>query len=189
MPIPLGILAAAGVRPTVAAGAYELIETVILSSATSSVTFSNLNNYSSTYQHLQIRATARYGTSGSFYDNMRVQVNGDTGSNYAWHRLKGNGSSVTSEASTSQTNIILGAYSTSASTAPNVIDILDPYETSKNTTFRALVGAAESTDRIISLNSGVWLNTAALTQIRLFTSSGDFQSNSRFSIYGLKGTN
>jgi hypothetical protein len=169
-----------------AAGSYDLLATTILTSSASSVTFSSLGDYATDYQHLQIRAAARYGVAGSFYDNMRLQFNADTGSNYAWHRLRGNGSTVTSAASSSQSNILVGYYATSGSTAPNVIDILDPFETSKNTTLRSLAGAAETTDKIISLNSGLWMNTNALTEIKLFTSSGEFQSNSRFSLYGLR---
>lgn len=187
MPLIMGILAQGVAAPPAAAGTYDLLETEILTGSQASVTFSSLNStYGSTYQHLQIRATARYGTAGSFYDNMRMQLNADTGSNYAWHRLRGTPSGVSSTNSTSTTHIICGNYSTSSSTAPSIIDILDPFETTKNTTIRGLAGAAESTDWIIQLNSGVWLNTNALTEIKLFTASGDFQSNSRFSLYGLK---
>jgi hypothetical protein len=66
-----------------------------------------------------------------------------------------------------------------------VIDILDPFETTKNTVIRALGGFASSE---ISLNSGVWLNTAALTSLTFskYGENGGYETGSRFSLYGIK---
>ena len=61
--------------------AYDLISTVTPSGSTSTVLFSNLNEYSSVYQHFQIRATGRStraDTDSVFY----LRFNGDSASNY-----------------------------------------------------------------------------------------------------------
>jgi hypothetical protein len=80
---PLGILSAAGAGGVGAT--YELIESQILGSNQSSITFSSLATYASTYKHLQIRAAGK-GSGNSFEEtNVNLRFNGDTGSNYSAH--------------------------------------------------------------------------------------------------------
>lgn len=177
MPIPLGILAAAGFAPA-GGGSYDLLETSILSSSAASVTFSNLGNYASDYQHLQIR-TVLQSTTGV---TISLRMNGDTGSNYTFHRLEGNGSSVYSNAGTGRNNIALGTSSDTGSIfSPFVVDILDPYQ-SKNKTVRSFARANG-----VGLYSGMWINTASLTSLTIFAETGqNLVTNSRFSLYGLR---
>lgn len=189
MPIPLGILAAAGFRP-LAAGDFVLLESTTLTTNTASVTFSSLGSYASTYQHLQIRTIARTNRSGAVNDNIQIRFNADSGSNYAWHQLAGTGSSVVSGAQTSQTyalgGITAGNSATSSAFYPSVTDLLDAFESSKNTTIRTLTGLNES-DREIGLRSAFWNNTASLTSIELRSlNAASFVTGSRFSLYGLR---
>jgi hypothetical protein len=169
------------------AGTFELLETQVLTSAAASVTFSSLSTYSAEYQHLQIRMVCRSARGSEDYLQMRF--NGDTGSNYSNHYLEGNGSSVGSSGSANQTQMYQGV-SASSNLAANifasfVIDILDPFETTKFTTSRTLGGFAT---RSIGLNSGNWRNTDALTSITLRHQVGDnLVTGSRFSLYGIRG--
>jgi len=185
MPFGLGFFATAGAG---AAGSFDLLESQVLSSNTASITFSSLSTYASTYQHLQIRFTARSTNSGTTSGGMRF--NSDSGNNYALHSLEGNGSAVFSGASTSQNNMLLmvggvpGASAASGLFCAGVFDILDPFETTKNKTVKALQGFA--TGGPIRLNSGLWINTSALTSANLFPSLGDWLTGSRFSLYGIK---
>ncbi len=180
----LGIFSAAGAGGVVA-GDYELISTTLVPSAVSDVTFSSLATYASTYKHLQIRATARM-TTGSVF-GIYSQLNGDTAANYTHHLLFGNGSTVTSAASTLNTFALTGLSAASTSTADvfssAVIDLLDPYA-AKNKTFRTLSGVVTTG---IHLHSGVWVNTASLTSWKLYPQSGNWAIGSRFSLYGIKG--
>jgi hypothetical protein len=182
MLIPLGFLAGSGAGFE---SDYELISSTILGSAASDVTFASLGTYSSTYKHLQIRATARM-TTGSVF-GIYSQLNGDTGANYSHHLLFGNGSTVTSAASTLNTFALTGlsAASTSDSNvfSSTVIDLLDPYA-AKNKTFRTLSGVVSTG---IHLHSGIWVNTASLTSWKLYPQSGNWAIGSRFSLYGIKG--
>ena len=190
MLIPLGILAAS----SAAGGSYELIETITVGSGgAASVTFSNLNTYSTTYQHLQIRAVVRTAVSEAA-SQIGLQINGDTSSSsYAFHQLYGNGSSVGSEGyGTGTLGMItpvvrtFGATGTSNAFGAGVIDLLDAYE-SKNKTVRALHGGAGVSH--IGLTSGVWLNTAAISSVTLLKQGGgNLAQYSRFSIYGLKAS-
>lgn len=183
MLIPLGII-----DFPVAAGSYDLLETEILTSSQASVTFSSLDTLAAGYQHLQIRAVVRSTRSAS-NENVRVQFNSDTGSNYSRHQLRGTGSSVISEAATSQTSAFVSTIAAASSTADSftaqVTEILDPFETGKNTTIRTLYGATSYQE--IGLSSGAWFDTSAITEIDLILQSGgSFVSGSRFSLYGLK---
>jgi hypothetical protein len=185
MPFGLGFFATAGAGG--AAGSFDLLESQVLGSATASVTFSSLSTYAATYQHLQIRATMRdAGSNASF----GFRFNADSGTNYARHELKGNGSSVSSSAGTSEDGGFLGNGATSSTTANSftgaVIDILDAFETTKFKTVRTLQGTTGSpTD--IYLVSSLWRSTAAATSFQIYSRFGtNLAANCRFSLYGIK---
>lgn len=178
-----GILASSGG----AAGAFDLLETVVLTSDTATVTFSNLNTYSG-YKHLQIRATVR-GSANFNNDRPFVRLNALQGQNYAEHRLVGNGSSVSSTGAASQDKIqhslIPGNTGTSNSFGAMVIDVLDFSNTNKNKTVRTLMGAHWNS-REIALVSGIVMTTNAITSISLGTNNGGYATGCRFSLYGVK---
>jgi hypothetical protein len=183
---PLGILSAAGAGG--AEGDYELIETQILGSTTPSITFSSLGTYSSTYKHLQVRAVAR-STREASGDYLAVRFNGDTTSSYRTHYLYGDGSSVSSVASGSATllQVVRVAANTASASAfgAGVIDILDPYSTTKNTTLRAFGGNKDLDE--IGITSGGFFKTDAIGSITIGAANGDLVTGSRFSIYGIRG--
>lgn len=172
---------------------FHHLETVRLGSAASSVTFSNLAQYSD-YQHLQIRMLVRSSHGGTDIDESIVRFNGDTGSNYALHQIYGTeGIAVTStgQTSVSYMNPFICSKSENASTFGGVVmDILDPFETNKNKTVRALSGyytSSASYRNLITLRSGFWNNTAAVNSIYIAPIQGpNWVAGSRFSLYGIK---
>ena len=180
-------------NPAYSPGSYDLLETEILTGSQASVTFSSLNStYGSTYQHLQLRLTARGGRS-SQNSPLFVQFNSSGGTAYFSHALLGTGSSVLSESLTSKSLIeragsVAGTQAAANAFGANIIDILDPFDTAKNTTLRGIGGGSyASTGPIIGLWSGAWNNTASIDSIQLTDYSGtDFIAGSRFSLYGLK---
>jgi len=188
----LGIFSAAGAGGGVSLSDFELIETQILGSAQASVIFSNLNNYSSTYKHLQIRATVRTNR-GANEDILAVRFNGDTGSNYGGHYLYGTGSTVASGETFAggpytyiYSNFVAAGNNTANAFAGVVIDFLDAYSTSKNKTIRVAFGSPGG--NLVGLGSGLWRNTNAISSITLFPAIGSsLNATSRFSIYGIKG--
>ena len=182
MLIPLGILAASGAGE--AGGAYELIETTILGSAASSVTFSSPATYASTYKHLQIRYVSRSsGTTAGVF----TRLNGDTSASYATHYLIGTGSSVSSAGFPNQPQGQIGLQATSASATnefrSGIIDLLDPFSATKNRTLRGL----SSSSSAVILMSVLWANTSSLTDWQIICDSANFVAGSRFSLYGIKG--
>lgn len=188
--IPLGILSAAGAGGAAFSSDFELIETAIVSgSSTTGITFSNLGTYSSTYKHLQVRYVARAGN--SIDNGIYMRLNGDSGSNYAQHVLLGLGSSVISAASTSQVQSSPGLIANSDNSAnifaAGVIDLLDPYSTTKNKTTRAINGIMGTAQTRVALSSTLSVNTASVTSWSLFPSGNEFAAGTRISLYGVKG--
>jgi hypothetical protein len=185
MPFGLGFFATAGG----AAGgppAFELISTQLVTGSVASVTFSSIP---ATYKHLQVRALIR-GTDSTSNLDFIVRLNGDSGSNYSRHNLYGNGSGVLSVANINQTGMVIenlaGGTSTSSNYSPIILDLLDYASTAKNSTIRTMSGNAASSN-LVSLSSGLWRNTAAVTSISFTPNALNIISGSRFSIYGIKG--
>jgi hypothetical protein len=184
---PLGILSAAGAGGV--GGSYELIQTQLLGSAQSDITFSSLATYASTYKHLQIRYTTR-STRTATVDNLGVRFNGVTSASYSHHRLLADGSTVASYNGANATYML--GDNTTASTAPasvfssGIIDIVDPYSTSKNKTMRILCGQALSGANIAELVSGAFYSTDSLTSVQIYALNGNLAANTRMSIYGIR---
>jgi len=148
----------------------------------SSVSFTNIP---ATYSHLQIRSI-------SFFTNARMDItfNSDTATNYSYHLVQGEGSATYAEAGANQSAIkIWPNGNTTNSSYGNVIimDILDYANTNKYKTARILNGFDQNGSGIISLNSGNWRNTNAITSVKLATNTGNFLQHSHFALYGIKG--
>ncbi len=173
-----------GVAPST--NSYESIATVTVGSGgAANVEFTSIP---STYTHLQIRAIFR---NGNATDTTYMRLNSDTGSNYAWHTLRGNGSSTTAAGSSSQTNMEIPFATYSGTTASVftglVTDILDYANTNKYKTIRNLGGADLNGSGRIDFVSGLWQSTSAITTIRFYPSAGNFVEYSQFALYGIKG--
>lgn len=183
-----GLRAAAG-----AANSYESIATVTVSSGVSTIDFTSIP---STFTHLQIRAIARDARTTTINTlNMRVG-NGsiDSGGNYSSHYLDGDGSSATAGAAganyTSMAFLIEPSNSaTSNAFGGYVIDLLDYKNANKYKTFRGLGGVDLNGSGNITLASGNWMSTSAITNIQFFNNgSFNFAQYSQFALYGIKGS-
>lgn len=166
----------------------DILAEEILTSSQASVTFSSLGDYATAgYQHLQIRTVTRSIRSADS-DAMDLRFNSDSGTSYYSHHMRGNGSSVASFviASRLTTNIIPAASEVSGDFDAKIIDILDPFDSSKNTTIRTLWGHTGSLNNFVCLSSGAWFNTAAVTTISVDCDISSFATGSRFTLIGLK---
>jgi hypothetical protein len=171
-------------------GAYDSLATVTLSASTASITFAGIPN---TYKHLQIRGIGRTNNSGGdpTQDYLRLRFNNDSGSNYSYHALFGDGSSATAGNATSQTTAYIqrvsGNSSTSGVFGAFVLDILDYQNTNKNKTTRILGGVDNNGSGRIYLTSNLWMNTSAVTQLDISVGDGSLISQySQFSLYGVR---
>lgn len=172
-------------------GDFESIATVTVGSTpVADVTFSSIP---STYQHLQIRYVARSNPAGNTFGNLYMRTNGDTGSNYTRHLLRGDGTDAVSGGAASQAQnwagVISGPNAASNVFAVGVIDILDYASTNKTKVIRSLTGFENNTSSCyISLFSGLWNNTNAINALKLFDgTSGSIVQYSHFALYGIRG--
>lgn len=174
-------------------GAFESIATATPSSGATSITF---NSIPGTYQHLQIRAIYRdTATTAGQEAPLYLRINNDTSSNYAWHYLRGNGTSAVASGQATISWIRLDAagvcdYTSSGIFGANIIDILDYASSSKNKTIRHFGGSDANTSGTqfrVSLSSGFINSTTAITRLDILAGNTAFASGSTFALYGIKG--
>jgi hypothetical protein len=179
-PISLGIFASANQSATTS---YESIATATLSG----IANAEFTSIPSTYKHLQLRISA-IGDSGSGVDST-MRFNSDANSNYRWHRIYGNGTSAAAQAALSARTEMYVASDAVRTTYPtvSVIDILDYADTNKYKTARILTGVDNNGSGTITLWSGLWMSTNAITSLKVTIGSGNFASGSHFALYGIKG--
>lgn len=160
-----------------AAGDFESIATVTVGAGGSStITFSSIP---STYQHLQLRAIHKQPSTGIW---ATIEYNSDTtASNYAYHRVYGDGATAAAQGGTSSQRIF-----TSYQYWGNcVIDILDYALTNKYKTARVLFGLDNNGSGEVALLSNLWMSTAAINSIKLNVVNATQYSH--FALYGIKG--
>lgn len=182
MPL-LGIFASAVSVPL---EAFESIASATGTGSNTSVTFSSIP---STYKHLQLRIMARStATDNGTPDSLFIRPNNISTSSYSHHIVKGNGTSTEAAGTSSDTEIQIDLF-LSKNTDSNfkgvsIVDILDYTSTSKYKTVKSHQGDGVSW---VALSSGLFQSTDAITSLVLSIPSNAFDSESVFSLYGIKG--
>ena len=181
----LGIIASQN-YPRITTSYESIATTTVGGGGSATITFSSIP---ATYTHLQIRMLTR-GSLAATGSNVNVRFNSDSTSVYRTHWLDGNGATAIGEDSGATDLIYLGYGAAANATASvfgvGVWDILDYKNTNKFTTCRSLSGFDNNGSGFIGLISGLWRNTAAITQIDITPNSGNFAQYSQFALYGIK---
>jgi hypothetical protein len=176
------------IQPT----SFESIATFTANGTVTTYTFSSIP---STYKSLQLRYTAREIGVGTGTNPINITFNGETNVYYSSHYLRALGSSgVQSSGADTVGNIQLpntvGQGSSLANTfGVGIIDIIDYASTTKNKTLRAFNGFNQNSatnGNVVTLNSGVYRLTTAVTSITL-TFVGAVDTGSVLALYGIKG--
>jgi hypothetical protein len=157
---------------------YEPIATTTLGSAAASYTFSSIP---ATYTDLVLVSNFGLATAGNVLD---IRFNSDTGNNYSYTILDGNGTVAESVRGSNQSFIPLDY--TAATNNLNSVSICNIQNYSNTTTNKTSVirhsNASSGTDAIV----GLWRNTAAISTIVVFASAGNIIAGSTFTLYGIK---
>ena len=171
-------------NPVIMPGSYESIASVTVGAGgTSSIDFTGIVG---TYTHLQIRGIMN----STAADGLYLAFNGDTGSNYVYHRLTGNGTTTgtgsgTSMATGTKINVGIGFPSTANIFGPMIVDILDYSNANKYKTTRTLTGGDTNGGGGVEYDSGLWMNTNAVTSIKLSPTVGTIAQYSQVALYGV----
>jgi hypothetical protein len=156
---------------------YDLIASNVLGSAVSSVTFSSI---SSSYRDLILVINS--AASAGVYINLRF--NSDTGSNYYWSVMGGDGSATisTSDSMVDRLRIGYSSYPSSGNNSLQIAQIMDYSATDKHKTVLSRGNqAATGVDAV----AGRWASTSAINSVTALLGSGTFSVGGSFYLYGL----
>jgi hypothetical protein len=157
-----------------AGSTYTPIATNTLGSATSSVSFSSFSGYTDLVLVFQTKLTAS--------NAIKVQYNSDTGSNYSYTRLYGIGSGSGSSDRASNASYFDAGFSAS-DTVNQIIQIMNYANT---TTYKtALSRASTEGGSQVFANAWLWRSTSAITSIQIAGASGNLDTGSTFTLYGI----
>jgi len=156
---------------------YDLLASTTLATAASSVTFSSIDQ---SYGDLIIIVNSL----GSTTLEARIRLNSDSGSNYNFARMSGNGSSGTSAELASQTSGSLSviADATTGEAILLKLELQDYTATDKHKSMLARANQSATGSEATALR---WASTAAVTAIEILTSTGNWAIGGTFNLYGV----
>lgn len=156
---------------------YIGLASITLSSTDSQIVFQNIPG---TYKDLVLINNHTVTTNA----NQIIRFNSDSGSNYPWVYMGGNGSNGVTGANTS-TSLLVEAVAASNTTDPmlTIIHIMDYSSTDKHKVALTRGGrVGQGVDAIACR----WTNTSAITSISIELNNGaSFTSGSTFSLFGI----
>jgi hypothetical protein len=162
------------------AATYTPIASITLGTAVPSITFSSIP---ATYTDLVMTVQAKTNTN---VDAPLLRFNGDTGTNYSYNYLSGNGSSGSSGSAASTTFIGLQANATTSTSNFSYMAIVHLMNYASTTTNKSCIVRNGNALVAVDMLIGLWRNTAAITSITVVNnSSNNFSVDSTFNLYGI----
>jgi hypothetical protein len=156
---------------------YTALATVTLGGSDSSITFASIP---ATYRDLILVING--STTGNADYGLRF--NGDSGANYSFVYMGGNGSSAASGSNTAN-QIVLDAYFwRSSEISTNIAQVMDYSATDKHKTVLSRNNVAGGG---VDAFASRWANTAAITSVEVFIATGgqSFATGTTLSLYGV----
>ena len=157
---------------------YDSIATTTLGSAAANITFSSIP---ATYTDLRVVLTNPAGVA-TYYLQMRL--NSDTGTNYSRTQLYGEGTGAISGRGTNNNFALLG-YLTTTQPTFQTIDIFS-YADSTNKTWLVTSNQDANGSGEVWRIVGLWRNTAAITSIQISRQTGNLDTGTTATLYGIK---
>jgi hypothetical protein len=160
-----------------AGNTYVALATETLGSNTATVTFSSI---SAAYTDLVFILNVKSSDAGVDVD-VTGTFNSDTGSNYSWTRIYGDGTTAGSQRASTQSTLRVGNQSGTGSSAfsPMILNIMNY---SNTTTYKTMIARPNNPARVIDAYVNLWRSTSAISTVSF---TGNFLSGSTFSLYGI----
>ncbi len=159
------------------ASTYTPIATTTASGSTATITFSSI---SGTYTDL-ILVINGYMASGGYFDIQMGNGSVDTGANYSYTRLYGDGSSAGSNRA-SNTSYIRASLSTSL----NATSIINFQNYANSSVYRTVLLRYSSTNTEAAAVVGTWRNSSSAINTISLVGAGNWNSSTTFTLYGIK---
>jgi len=157
----------------VGVSAYVPLATKTLTATQASVTFSSI---SQAYKDLVLVCSMSNTVgNGAFL----IRLNSDTGANYNWVRMFGDGTSTSSDFTTT-TSATIGNFGASQSNSQ--LSIMDYSATDKHKT---ILSRTNDSNYIVSANAARWASTSAVTSFIVYPAGNAFTIGSSFTLYGV----
>jgi hypothetical protein len=166
---------------------YEPIATTTLGSAAASITFSSIP---STYTDLRLVLTGKCIHTSPAQGTIIATFNADTGSNYSYTWLRGNGSAASSALASNLTGQRLWFGADTAISNFASLATLDIFSYA-GSTFKTMLHEHSNDDTTAAFTVGrrvlLWRSTSAITSIELSNLSfTDFAAGTTATLYGIK---
>ena len=165
------------------ASTYTPIATYTVSgSAVASYTFSSIP---STYTDLILVSSVR-STDNNDGDDLKGTFNSDTGTNYSWTQIYGDGSSAASNRGSNSAFMKIGIYagnSTAAGTFSSCVTHIQNY--ANTTTYKTNLVRRDIATAYTVAVVNMWRSTSAINSITLSCAVGNIAVGSTFTLYGI----
>lgn len=164
--------------------------TQVLGGTTASITFSGI---SSKYTNLSVIWSAR-DSNAALSDNLLLRFNGDTGNNYGYQNVEGQGTTAQAAAGamSAVSSIIIGRITGASATASYYsggrfeVTGWNKSASGRNAVVSGVgyvTGSNTSTGQVVGTYGGGYVPSAQLSSLTLLPSAGSFVSGSQFSLY------
>ena len=151
---------------------YTPIATTTFSGGTT-YTFSSIP---STYTDLVLVVAC----SSAAVETILLRFNGDTGTNYSWTRILGNGSSASSLLQ-SNTSGAVGGFMDNGQHV-NITNIMNY---SNTTTYKTTISRMNAPSSYVGAFTSMWRSTSAINSITILGDSGGTFNNGKATLYGI----
>ena len=161
---------------------YTPIATTTLTSTAATVEFTSIP---STYTDLICVARGSFDT----VNDIRFRMNSDTGSNYSYTVLTGDGSAASSSRASNVTSGLGSYYGQVTTTLGDSVHILHFMNYSNSTTFKTVLSRANRAGGGVDALVNLWRSTNAITSLSFAKGSafsGTWQIGTTITLYGVK---
>ena len=172
------------------ANTYTLISSTVLSTTTSSVTFSSIP---STYTDLVIRVGGRTDQA-AVAASVRFYINGNTSSVYSFTRMLGTGSAVSTYTSGTGNELYFNNGASGSSSTANSFGIAEIYipnyqSTTSKPMFSYQAQETNASAANMGVTAGLTTISSAITSIEVLTNpSQSYVAETSFYLYGIKNS-
>lgn len=165
------------------AATYTPIATTTLANSTTlSVTFNSFSGYTDL---VIVSSTKSQG--GYDFQNQLLTFNSDTGTNYSYTQLYGNGSSASSSRQSSISSIPCGYDIGTTQSGVWSVNTLHIMNYANATTYKTVLIRKNATPSLVTSEVGLWRSTSAITSLTMSRDdTNGFTTGSTFTLYGIK---